>query len=340
MRYNQLGRTGLFVSELCLGTMTFGGGGVWSVMGEVGQSAAERLVGRALDAGINFIDTADIYSDGQSETITGAALKTLGIKRSDVVLAAKAYGATGPGPNDRGASRGHIMDAVHASLKRLGTDYIDLYQMHGFDSVTPVEETVRALNDLVRQGHVRYVGICNARAWQVMKALGVADQRGWARFETLQAYYSLAGRDVERDIVSMVEDQKLGLLAWSPLAGGLLSGKVGRGQAAPEGSRRASLPFPPVDEARAFDCIDAMRPVAAAHGVSVAQVALAWLLQPHVTSVIVGATRVEQLEDNIGATTLRLSDAEMDALNTASALPPEYPGWMFPAFVDRQRFPA
>ncbi len=341
MRYNQLGRTGLFVSELCLGTMTFGGGGVWSVMGEVGQSAAERLVGRALDAGINFIDTADIYSDGQSETITGAALKTLGIKRSDVVLAAKAYGATGPGPNDRGASRGHIMDAVHASLKRLGTDYIDLYQMHGFDSVTPVEETVRALDDLVRQGHVRYVGICNARAWQVMKALGVADQRGWARFETLQAYYSLAGRDVERDIVSMVEDQKLGLLAWSPLAGGLLSGKVGRGQAAPEGSRRASLPFPPVDEARAFDCIDAMRPVAAAHGVSVAQVALAWLLlQPHVTSVIVGATRVEQLEDNIGATTLRLSDAEMDALNTASALPPEYPGWMFPAFVDRQRFPA
>ena len=200
---------------------------------------------------------------------------------------------------------------------------------------------MRALDDLVRQGHVRYVGICNARAWQVMKSLGVADQRGWARFETLQAYYSLAGRDVERDIVSMVEDQKLGLLVWSPLAGGLLSGKVGRGQAAPEGSRRASLPFPPVDEARAFDCIDAMRPVAAAHGVSVAQVALAWLLQqPHVTSVIIGATRLEQLEDNIGATTLRLSDAEMDALSTASALPPEYPGWMFPAFVDRQRFPA
>ena len=341
MRYNQLGRTGLFVSELCLGTMTFGGSGVFGLMGNVQQGEAEQLVGRALEAGINFIDTADAYSDGKSEAITGAVLKSLGVKRGDVVLATKAYGATGPGPNDRGASRGHIMDAVHASLERLGTDHIDLYQMHGFDPVTPIEETMRALDDLVSQGLVRYVGLCNARAWQVMKALGVSDQHGWARFETLQAYYSLAGRDLERDIVSMLGDQKVGLLAWSPLAGGLLSGKVSRGMVPPEGSRRASLPFPPVDEERAFACIDAMRPIADAHGVSVAQVALGWLLrQGHVTSVIVGARRVGQLEDNIAAASLRLSQADMAALDAVSALPPEYPGWMFPAFVDAQRFPA
>ncbi len=340
MRYQQLGRTGLLVSELCLGTMTFGGGGVWTVMGEVQQPEADRLVGRALEAGINFIDTADIYSGGQSEIITGAALRNLGVRRSDVVLATKAYGATGPGPNDRGASRGHIMDAVHASLKRLGTDYIDLYQMHGFDPLTPVEETVRALDDLVRQGCVRYVGCSNARAWQVMKAVGIAERFGWARFESLQAYYSLAGRDLEREIVSMLRDQKIGLLVWSPLAGGLLSGKFGRDRDAPDGARRAGLPFPPVDEDRAFGCIDAMRPIAAAHGVSVAQVALGWLLrQGHVTSVIVGARRVEQLDDNIAATGLALTEAEMRALDAASALPPEYPGWMFDIFVDPQRLP-
>ena len=340
MRYHQLGRTGLLVSELCLGTMTFGGGGVWTVMGEVQQPEADRLVGRALEAGINFIDTADIYSGGQSEIITGAALRNLGVRRSDVVLATKAYGATGTGPNDRGASRGHIMDAVHASLKRLGTDYIDLYQMHGFDPLTPVEETVRALDDLVRQGCVRYVGCSNARAWQVMKAVGIAERSGWARFESLQAYYTLAGRDLEREIVSMLRDQKIGLLVWSPLAGGLLSGKFGRDRDAPDGARRGGLPFPPVDEERAFDCIDAMRPIAAAHGVSVAQVALGWLLrQEHVTAVIVGAKRVEQLDDNIAATRLALSDDEMQALEAASRLPPEYPGWMFDVFVDPQRRP-
>jgi aryl-alcohol dehydrogenase-like predicted oxidoreductase len=340
MRYNQLGRTGLLVSELCLGTMTFGGGEVWSQIGELQQSEVDRLVGRALEAGINFIDTADIYSGGQSEAITGTALKNLSVKRTDVVLATKAYGATGPGPNDRGASRAHIMNAVKASLKRLGTDYIDLYQMHGFDSVTPVEETVRALDDLVRQGLVRYVGCSNARAWQVMKAIAIADKFGWARFESLQAYYTLAGRDLERDIVSMLNDQKVGLLVWSPLAGGLLSGKFGRDQTAPDGARRARLDFPPVNETRAFDCIDAMRPIAAAHGVSVAQVALGWLLQQsHVTSVIVGAKRVEQLDDNIAATTLKLSDTEMETLNAISALPAEYPGWMVETWVAQQRFP-
>ncbi|MCP3138263.1 aldo/keto reductase [Pyxidicoccus xibeiensis] len=340
MRYRQLGNTGLLVSELCLGTMTFGGGDVWSSIGQLQQAEAERLVARSLEAGINFIDTADVYSAGKSELITGAALKNLGVKRTDVVLATKAYGATGPGPNDRGASRAHIMDAVKASLQRLGTDYIDLYQMHGFDSVTPVEETVRALDDLVRQGLVRYVGCSNARAWQVMKAIGIAEKFGWARFESLQAYYTLAGRDLERDTVSMLKDQKVGLLVWSPLAGGLLSGKFGRDQAAPEGARRVSLNFPPVNEARAFDCIDAMRPIAAAHEVSVAQVALAWLLhQGHVTSVIVGAKRVEQLDDNIAATKLKLSTAELEALNAVSALPAEYPGWMLEYWVDQQRLP-
>ena len=343
MRYKQLGNTGLLVSELCLGTMTFGGGGggMWNLMGQVQQADADQLVARAIESGINMIDTADIYSGGQSETITGQALKNLGIARADVVISTKVYGATGPGPNERGTSRAHIMNAVKASLQRLGTDYIDLYQIHGFDSLTPIEETLRALDDLVTQGLVRYVGVCNARAWQVMKALGVSDQQGWARFVSLQAYYSLAGRDIERDVVSLLHDQKVGLLVWSPLAGGLLSGKVGRDQAAPQGTRRASLPFPPVDEDRAYRCIDAMRPVAAAHGVSVAQIALAWLLQQkHVTSVIVGAKNLHQLDDNIAATSVKLSDAELQALNTASELPGEYPGWMFPAFIDPQRLPA
>ena len=338
MRYKQLGRTGLFVSELCLGTMTFGGEGAFKLMGDVQQSEADQLIGRSLDAGINFIDTADVYSAGLSETITGQALKNLGVKRSDIVLAAKAYGEVGPGPNDRGASRGHIMDAVKASLTRLGTDYIDLYQMHGFDPITPVEETLRALDDLIRQGLVRYIGCSNARAWQMMKAIEVSDKLGLARFETLQAYYSLVGRDLERDIVSMLIDQQVGLLVWSPLAGGFLSGKISRDQQAEAGTRRAAMAFPPVDEARGFDCIDAMRPIAEAHGVSVAQVGIAWLLrQPHVTAVIVGAKRVDQLVDNIAATTLKLTDAELTTLNAVSSPPPEYPGWMFDAFVDRFR---
>jgi aryl-alcohol dehydrogenase-like predicted oxidoreductase len=341
MRYNQLGSTGLLVSELCLGTMTFGGVGVFGLMGDVQQSDADSMVRRALDAGINFIDTADVYSAGQSEIITGAALKNVGIARSDVVLATKGYSETGPGPNDRGASRGHIMDAVHASLKRLNTDYIDLYQIHGYDTVTPVEETLRALDDLVSQGSIRYVGASNARAWEVMKAVAVSDKRGWVRFESLQAYYSLAGRDLEREILSMLQDQKLGLLVWSPLAGGFLSGKVSRSQKAPEGSRRASLPFPPVDEERAYACIDAMRPIAEAHNVSIAQVALGWLLhQKHVTSVIVGAKRIDQLDDNIAATKLKLDDAELRVLNEVSTLPMEYTDWVFRYFVDPQRFPA
>ena len=331
MRHHPLGHTGLFVSELCLGTMTFGGGeGIWSQIGDVQQADAERLVGAALDAGINFIDTADVYSGGLSEQITGQALKNLKIPRESVIVATKAFSETGLGPNARGASRGHIMDAVKASLKRLQLDHIDLYQIHGFDPATPIEETVRALDQLVRQGHVRYVGVSNWASWQIVKALGIAERWGLSRFESLQAYYTIAGRDLERELVPMLRSEGVGLMVWSPLAGGLLSGKYGRDQQGEQGSRRTSFDFPPVDKDRAYDCIDAMRPIAEAHGVSVAQIALAWLLhQPQVTSVIVGAKRPEQLADNMAATQVELSAAELDQLDAVSHLPAEYPGWMF-----------
>ena len=330
MRYNQLGRTGLFVSELCLGTMTFGGSGeMWSKIGALQQQAVDDIVRTSLDAGINFIDTANVYSSGQSETLLGQALKNLGTRRSDVVIATKVYGAMGPGPNDRGASRGHIMDSVRASLERLQTDHIDLYQIHGTDPVTPIEETLRALDDLVQQGLVRYVGVSNWAAWRIMKALGLSDRHGWARFETLQAYYTIAGRDLEREIVPLLHEEKLGLMVWSPLAGGLLSGKFGPGSNGPEGARRVSFDFPPVDKDRAWACVAAMREIADAHEVSVARVALAWLLgKPHVTSIIIGAKNIEQLADNIAATALTLSLDEVAALDRVSALPAEYPGWM------------
>jgi aryl-alcohol dehydrogenase-like predicted oxidoreductase len=330
MHYNQLGRTGLFVSELCLGTMTFGGGeGIWRQIGDLQQTEAERLVGRALDAGINFIDTADVYSAGVSEQITGQALKNLKVPRDSVVVATKVFGETGNGPNTRGASRYHIIDGVKASLKRLQLDHVDLYQIHGFDPATPVEETVRALDTLVRHGHVRYVGVSNWAAWQIVKALGVAERLGAARFETLQAYYTIAGRDLERELVPMLQSEGLGLLVWSPLAGGLLSGKYGREQQGEAGSRRTTFDFPPVDRERAYDCIDAMRGIAETHEVSVAQIALAWLLhQRVVTSVIVGAKKVEQLDDNIAATDVALSAEELARLDEVSRLPQEYPGWM------------
>jgi aryl-alcohol dehydrogenase-like predicted oxidoreductase len=328
MYQKKLGNTGLFVSELCLGTMTFGGGaGMWRQIGALDQAEAGRLVARAIEAGINFIDTADVYAEGLSEAITGQALRDLKIPRDSVVVATKGYGPTGPGANAKGASRLHLIDACKASLKRLQLDHIDLYQIHGFDPATPIEEQVRALDILVQHGHVRYVGVSNWAAWQIVKALGISERAGLARFETLQAYYSIAGRDLEREIVPMLRSEGLGLLVWSPLAGGLLSGKYSGGSG--EG-RRANFDFPPVDRPRAETCIEAMRTVAEARGVSVAQVALAWLLHRRaVTSVIVGAKRLDQLEDNIAATRLSLTDAELDTLDAVSALPAEYPGWMF-----------
>jgi aryl-alcohol dehydrogenase-like predicted oxidoreductase len=329
MRYNQLGRTGVFVSELCLGTMTFGGEGIWRQIGDLQQADAERLVGRALDAGINFIDTADVYSQGLSEQITGNALKNLKVPRDSVVVATKVFGATGDFPNARGASRYHIIDGVKASLKRLQLDHVDLYQIHGFDPATPVEETVRALDTLVQHGHVRYVGVSNWAAWQIVKALGIAERFSLARFETLQAYYTLAGRDLERELVPMLQSEGLGLMVWSPLAGGLLSGKYGREQQGEAGSRRTTFDFPPVNRERAYDCIDVMRDIAEVKKVSVAQIALAWLLhQRAVMSVIVGAKKVEQLDDNIAATQVELNVDELARLDEVSRLPSEYPGWM------------
>jgi aryl-alcohol dehydrogenase-like predicted oxidoreductase len=338
MRFNRLGNTGLFVSELCLGTMNFGGDGeLWRTFGALRQEDADRQISAAIEAGINFLDTADVYAEGLSEEITGRALRGLRVPRDEIIVATKVFGPMGKGPNNRGASRGHILDAVKNSLKRLQLDHIDLYQIHGFDEATPIEETVRALDSLVRQGHVRYVGVSNWAAWQIMKAVGISDRYGLARMESLQAYYTIAGRDLERELVPMMKSETIGLLVWSPLASGLLSGKYDRRDEKSGDGRRVNFDFPPVDRERAYIVIDAMRPMAAARGVSVAQIAIAWLLhQPVVTSVIVGAKRQEQLLDNIAATSVVLAPDELTALDQISRLPPEYPGWMF-EFLGRYR---
>lgn len=332
MQYKPLGSTGLLVSTICFGTMTFGGGeGVWKSIGNTAQAEADQLIKTCVDAGINFFDTADVYAEGKSETILGQALKNLNIARKDVVIATKVFGRTGPGRNDVGASRGHIMDGVETSLRRLQTDHIDLYQVHADDSVTPVEETLRALDDLVTQGKVRYVGCSNWQAWKLAKALCISQFKDLARFDTLQAYYSIAGRDLEREILPLLESEKVGLLVWSPLAGGLLSGKFSRENQKPEASRRSEFDFPVVDKERTWRILDVMRPIAKANDCSPARVALAWLLaKPAVTSVIIGAKRIEQLRDNLAAMELKLSAEEMKRLDEVSALPPEYPGWMLP----------
>ena len=333
MKYNQLGRTGLFVSEICLGTMTFGGSenaGMWKAIGALQQDEVDGIVGRALEGGVNFFDTADVYSFGESEKLFGQALQNLKVKRSDVVIATKVFGEMGPRPNDKGASRGHIMDSVHGSLERLQTDHIDLYQIHGNDTVTPIDETLRALDDLVSQGLVRYIGVSNWSAWKIAKALGLSEAKGYARFETLQAYYSIAGRDLERELVPMLTSEQLGLMVWSPLAGGLLSGKFGPGSNNPEGSRRTTFDFPPVDKDRAWACVEVMREVGEAHGASVARVALAYILQKAFTmSIIIGAKTLEQLDDNLAAADLTLTEDDMKRLDEVSELPSEYPGWMF-----------
>jgi aryl-alcohol dehydrogenase-like predicted oxidoreductase len=327
MKYNTLGHTGLLVSELCLGTMTFStADGMWKHISGVDQNLADELLKLSVDAGINFVDTADVYSNGESENVLAQAIANLGIARKDLVIATKGYGRTGPGRNDIGASRGHLMQAIDASLQRLRTDYIDLYQIHAFDTVTPIEETLRALNTLVEQGKVRYIGVSNWHAWQIMKALGISEAKNLAKFDTLQAYYSIAGRDLEREIVPLLEDQRVGLLVWSPLAGGLLSGKYSR-----ENSRRSAFDFPIVDKERAWRIIDVLRPIAEAHQTGVATVALAWMLaKPFVTSVIIGAKRVDQLRQNLAAVNLELTQAEIKQLDEISALPQEYPGWMVP----------
>ena len=332
MEYSTLGNTGLLVSKFCFGTMTFGnGGGLFKGISAVDQTGANELVKTAIDGGINFFDTADNYTEGASEKILGQSLKNLNVARQHVVIATKVYSRVGPGRNDVGASRGHIMDGVEASLRRLQTDRIDLYQIHGNDAVTPLEETLRALDTLVQQGKVRYIGCSNWQAWKIAKALGISEFKGLARFDTLQAYYSIAGRDLEREIVPLLESEKVGLLVWSPLAGGLLSGKFSRTNQKPADSRRTEYDFPLVDKERTWNILDVMSPIAKAHGCSAARLALAWILaKPAVTSVIIGAKRPDQLKDNLAAMELTLTQDELKQLDEASALAPEYPGWVLP----------
>ncbi len=331
MKYKLLGNTGLKVSELCLGTMTFGGGkGMWSAIGDLQQAEVDHLVKASVDAGINFIDTANVYSEGLSEELTGKAIKNLSLNRDDLIIATKVRGKMGEGPNNTGLSRKHILKQVEDSLRRLGTDYIDLYQIHGFDPLTPWSETLWTLDDLVKSGKVRYIGCSNLAAWQLMKALAFSDYTRVQRFASLQAYYTIAGRDLERELIPLLKDQGVGLMVWSPLAGGLLSGKYTRQHPeGEEGSRRANFDFPPVNKDRAFDIIEALQPMAEAKGATVAQLALAWLLhQPAVTSIIIGAKKPEQLADNLKAVEFSFTEQELKQLDEVSGLPAEYPGWM------------
>ncbi len=330
MEYQTLGNTGLLVSRLGLGTMTMGPGtGVYANIGNVGQTDADSLIKTAYDMGINFFDTADVYSGGESERTLGQAFKNLNIARKDFILATKFYSRTGPGRNDVGASRKHIMDAIEASLKNLQVEYIDLYQIHANDILTPTDDILRSLDDLVTQGKVRYIGCSNWQAWKLAKALGISSSKNLARFDSLQAYYSIAGRDVEREIVPLLEEEKMGLLVWSPLAGGLLSGKFNRKNQNPDDSRRSKFDFPIVDKERAWNILDVIAPIAERHKCSAARISLAWLLsKPVVTSVIIGAKRKEQLLDNIDAIDVPLTADEIRQLDEVSTLPSEYPGWM------------
>ncbi len=335
MQYAQLGKTGTFVSRLCLGTMTFGG--VSGPIGNLPLREVEAIVGAARDAGINFIDTADVYNGGESEALLGEAL---GPHRDEFVLATKVSSRTGKGPNDVGQSRIHIMQALEASLRRLKTDHIDLYQLHNFDRLTPMEEMLGAFDSALRQGKVRYIGCSNYAAWQIAKAIGLSERDRLARFVSVQAYYSLAGRDAEREIVPAAIDHGLGVLCWSPLAGGLLSGKFDRDGTADGGARRASLQFPPVDEDKVFGIIDALKAVAAERNATPAQVALAWLLgRPAVTSVIIGVKRLDQLQDNLGTLAVTLAEGDLARLDAASRLPPSYPGWI-QSYRASSRFPS
>jgi aryl-alcohol dehydrogenase-like predicted oxidoreductase len=334
MKFRQLADTGVFVSELCLGTMTFGGvGQIWEVMGALDQNAADAIVHRALDAGINFIDTANVYAAGESEKLVGQAIAG---RRHEIVLATKVRGRMGPGPNQVGLSRLHIVESVEASLKRLNTDYIDLYQIHRSDPVANIEDTLRALDDLVRAGKVRYIGCSNLPAWQLMKALGISREQRLERFRCTQSYYSLVGRDLERDTIPLLKDQGLGLLVWSPLAGGFLSGKFTR-EGGDESGRRAKFDFPPVNKDRGFEILDVLGPIAKAHGVTIAQAALAWILaNDAVTSVIIGAKKIAQLDDNLKAIDVTLTGDDLKALDEASKLPVQYPEWMDSLGSDRK----
>ncbi len=333
MKYKNLGNTGVLVSEICFGTMTFGGKGFWGSIGKLDQEPVNDLIKYSFDHGINFIDTANIYSEGLSEELTGKSFRQLGLNRQEIVLATKLRGRVGPGANSVGLSRLHIMDSVNDSLRRLDMDHIDLLYIHGVDTITPLEETMRGLEDVVRSGKVRYLGVSNHPAWMVAKANGIAEKMGWSKFVASQNYYSIAGRDIEREIIPMALHEKIAIMPWSPLAGGLLSGKFTRDNQKAGDSRRDEFDFPPVNKDRAYNIIDFMIKIARSHEVSPARVALSWMLKKDgITSIIIGAKRTEQLADNIAATELELSEKEMNELNKLSELPSEYPGWM----VERQ----
>ena len=328
MKTRFLGNTGVRVSELCFGAMTFGGKGYWKNIGQVEQKEADELVKTAIEGGINFFDTADVYSEGRSEEILGRAL---GNNRKDIVLATKVRGRTGAGPNDVGLSRKHIIDSCNASLKRLSTDYVDLYQVHSFDPRTPLDETLRALDDLVREGKVRYIGASNFTGWQLMKALAISEKQNLERFVTLQALYSLIARDLENELVPLSLDQKLGILTWSPLGGGFLTGKYRRGMPRPEGARRSDPTdqFLQFDEEKGFDIVSELEKTARNHGATITQAALNYLLRKAgVTSVIIGAKNKEQLSDNLKTADWEMSAEEVARLDELSKPPKVYPYWM------------
>jgi aryl-alcohol dehydrogenase-like predicted oxidoreductase len=328
MEYRQLGRSGLRVSALTLGTMTFGGAGGFSAVGATDVEGARRQVDLCLEAGVNLIDTADVYSGGLAEEITGEVIKG---RRDSLLLSTKVRMSMGQGPNDAGLSRQHIITACEASLRRLGTDHIDIYHVHEWDGHTRLEETLSALNSLVDAGKVRYLAASNYAGWQLMKALAVADAHGYERFAAQQVYYSLEARDAELELVPLSVDQGLGILVWSPLAGGLVSGKYRRNGSPSEGTRQVSGTWnePPVrDQEKLYDTVDVLVDIAAAHGASPAQVALAWLLgRPAVTSLIIGARTDEQLRDNLGGANLALAADEREALDKVSAPELVYPHW-------------
>lgn len=333
MKYNFLGNTGLVVSELCFGTMTFGGKGYWEAIGKVQQQEVNELMKTVIDSGINFIDTANVYSYGESEKMLGQSIKDLGINRNDLVIATKVRGRMSQGLNNVGLSRYHIFQSVDESLQRLQLDHIDVLYVHGVDPKTPVEEIVRSLNDIVLTGKVRYVAVCNWPAWMVMKALGIAEKHGWNKFVGMQYYFSVAGRDIEREVLPVAIDQNLAVMPWSPLAGGFLSGKYTRNNEKAGDSRRDNFDFPPINKEKAYDIIDVMAEIGKERNVSVAQLALAWVrLQKGITSTIIGAKNINQLQDNIKSTELELSAEELKRIDEVSALPREYPGWM----VERQ----